>query len=183
MYLSILFFLALSQRPQVGCLPYFDTWCDPRAYLECRSVWKALHAARCKCRTQKKSPKIAIWAPSHNFVGYIFATKACIDNRKKNLLSSNISSTCPHNMVNSRPTSGWDLLLVWGTPGNFNGFRFLAALLHGTLVVGVSQTAALNRGRHLDSAGRPSSWALAHISSVFSFAVNGLVDWLTDCVS
>jgi len=25
----------------------------------------------------------------------------------------------------------------------------LAALLHGTLVVGVSQTAALNRGRHL----------------------------------
>ena len=29
---------------------------------------------------------------------------------------------------------------VWGTPGNFNGFRVLAALLHGTLVVGVSQT-------------------------------------------
>ena len=30
--------------------------------------------------------------------------------------------------------------LVWGTPGNFNGFVVLAALLHGTLVVGVSQT-------------------------------------------
>ena len=30
--------------------------------------------------------------------------------------------------------------LVWGTPANFNGFRVLAALLHGTLVVGVSQT-------------------------------------------
>jgi len=29
---------------------------------------------------------------------------------------------------------------VWGTPSNFNGFRVLAALLHGTLVVGVSQT-------------------------------------------
>jgi len=29
---------------------------------------------------------------------------------------------------------------VWGTPANFNGFRILAALLHGTLVVGVSQT-------------------------------------------
>jgi len=27
-----------------------------------------------------------------------------------------------------------------GTPSNFNGFRVLAALLHGTLVVGVSQT-------------------------------------------
>jgi len=29
--------------------------------------------------------------------------------------------------------------------------------------VGVSQTAAFNRGRHLYSAGRPSGWALAHI--------------------
>jgi len=52
---------------------------------------------------------------------------------------------------------------VWGTPANFNGFRALTALLHGTLVVGISQTAALNRGRHLYSAGRPSRWALAHI--------------------
>jgi len=33
--------------------------------------------------------------------------------------------------------------LVWGTPAQFNGFRVLAAaaaLLHGTLVVGVSET-------------------------------------------
>ena len=30
--------------------------------------------------------------------------------------------------------------VVWGTPANFNGFRVLAALLHGTLVVGFSQT-------------------------------------------
>jgi len=29
---------------------------------------------------------------------------------------------------------------VSGTPANFNGFRVLAALLHGTLVVGVSHT-------------------------------------------
>jgi len=32
--------------------------------------------------------------------GYIFTTEACIDNQKENLLNSNISSTCPHNMVN-----------------------------------------------------------------------------------
>jgi len=30
--------------------------------------------------------------------------------------------------------------LVWGTPANFNGFRVLASLLHGTPVLGVSQT-------------------------------------------
>jgi len=29
---------------------------------------------------------------------------------------------------------------VWGTSANFNGFRVLAALLQGSLVVGVSQT-------------------------------------------
>ena len=86
---------------------------------------------------------------------------------EKNLLSSNISPTCPHNMVNFGPLAAEIVSLVWGTPGNFNGFRVLAGLLHGTLVVGVSQTAALNKGRHLYSAGRPSRWALAHISSFF----------------
>jgi len=59
---------------------------------------------------------------------------------EKNLLSSRISSTCPHNMVNFGPLAAEIFSLVWGTPANFNGFRFLAALLHGTLVVGVSQT-------------------------------------------
>ena len=85
----------------------------------------------------------------------------------KKLLSSNIFSTYPHNMVNFGQLAAEIVSLVWGTPGNFNGFRVLAALLHGTLVVGVSQTAALNRGRHLYSARRPSLWALAHISSIY----------------
>jgi len=88
---------------------------------------------------------------------------------EKNLLSSNISSTCPHNMVNFGPLAAEIVSLVWATPANFNGFRVLAALLHGTLVVGVSQTAALNIGRHLYSAGWPSRWALAHISSYINF--------------
>ena len=66
-------------------------------------------------------------------------------------------------MVNFGPLAAEIVSLVWGTPGNFNGFRVLATLLHGTLVVCVSQTAALNRGCHLYSAGRPSRWALAYI--------------------
>ena len=97
--------------------------------------------------------------------GYIFATKACIDNREKNLLCSNISPTCPYNMVNFGRLAAEIVSLDWGTPANFNGFRVLAALLQTTLLVGVTQTAALNRGRHLYSAGWPSPWALAHISS------------------
>ena len=39
----------------------------------------------------------------------------------------------------------------------------LAGLLHGTWAVGISQTAAFSRGRHLYSAGQPSHWASAHI--------------------
>jgi len=34
--------------------------------------------------------------------------------------------------------------------------------------------AALNRGRHLYSAGRPSRWALAHISS-FYFSASSII--------
>jgi len=47
--------------------------------------------------------------------GGIFATKAYIDNRKKNLLNSNISSTCPHNMVNFGSLTAEIGLPVWGT--------------------------------------------------------------------
>jgi len=69
-------------------------------------------------------------------------------------------------MVNFGLLAAEIVLLVWDTPANFNRFLVLAALLHGTLVVGVSQTAAFNRGRHLYSARQPSGWALAHISSI-----------------
>ena len=46
----------------------------------------------------------------------------------------------PHNMMNIGLLAAEIVSLVWGTPANFNGFRVLAALVHGTLVVGVSQT-------------------------------------------
>jgi len=49
-------------------------------------------------------------------------------------------SRCPHNMVNFRSLAAEIGPVVWGTPGNFIRFRVLAALLHGTLVVGDRQT-------------------------------------------
>jgi len=42
-------------------------------------------------------------------------------------------------MVNFGPPTAEIGSLVWGTPANFNGFCVLAALLHGTVLVGVSQ--------------------------------------------
>ena len=105
--------------------------------------------------------KIAIWALSYNFVDTCLSCPGSARQSEKNLLNSNIASTCPHNKANFGPS-----LPIWGTSAHFNGFRVLAALLHGTLVVAGGRQpnfAALNRGRHLYSAGRPSRWALAHI--------------------
>jgi len=62
-------------------------------------------------------------------------------------------------MVNFGPLEAEIGPVVWDTPDNFNEFRVLAALLHGTPVLGVSQT--LRRWTY--SAGRPSPWASAHI--------------------
>jgi len=83
---------------------------------------------------------------------------------EKNLLNSNTSSTCPDNMVNFGPLTAEIRWRVLGTRANFNGFRVLAALLHGRSSGRQPNFAALNRGMcHLYSAGRPSRWALAHI--------------------
>ena len=58
----------------------------------------------------------------------------------KNLLSSNISSTCPYNMVNFGPLAAEIVSLVWGTPGNFNGFRVLSTLQQRRRSTEVNQT-------------------------------------------
>jgi len=81
----------------------------------------------------KKSPS----GPHHTTLsGYIFTTKAHIDNRIKTCKTA-MSPHMSSHYIELRPTSSWR---VWGTPANFNGFHVLAALLHGTLVVDVSQT-------------------------------------------
>jgi len=52
---------------------------------------------------------------------------------EKNLLNIDTSSTCPHNMVNFGLLTAEICWRVWSTPSNFNVFRVLAVLLHGTL--------------------------------------------------
>jgi len=90
-----------------------------------------------------QDPKIAKKSPFRHrcttLSGYIFANEAHIYNRKKNLLSSNISPTYPYNIVNFGLLAPEIVSLAWCTPANFNGFRVLAALLHGTVVLGVSE--------------------------------------------
>jgi len=113
------------RRSQIGCLPYFHTWCGLSANLECISEmccrWLAGNAG------PKKSPKI-------RHLGTITQICRAISSQLRHV------STCHHNMVNFGPLAAEIVPVVWGTPADFNGFRVLAALLHGTLVVGVSQT-------------------------------------------
>jgi len=64
-----------------------------------------------------------------------------------------------------RPTSSWDPFVSLGHPSYFQRLLRL-----GRVTAWQSSSerqpnfAALNRGRHLCAAGRPSRWALAHIS-------------------
>jgi len=75
-----------------------------------------------------------------NLSGYIFTTKARIDNQKK-LVKQQYLPQMSSQYDELRPTSAAEICWrFWGTPANFNGFRVLAELLHDTLVVGVSQT-------------------------------------------
>jgi len=53
-------------------------WCEFRM-----QVWNVLHVARWKYRTQKWCKKSPSGHHPTTLSGYIFATKACIDNRKK----------------------------------------------------------------------------------------------------
>jgi len=59
----------------------------------------------------------------------------------------------------------------------------LAALLHGTRAVCISETATLSRGRQVYSAGRPSCWTSAHILVLSSFFFPRLflaaADWMS----
>jgi len=126
-FFFILFSLALSHRPQIGCLPYFHTWCGPDANVECRSDMCCTQlAGNTGC---KKSP---FWHHHTTLSGYIFRTKACIDNPKKNLLNSNTSSTGPDNMVNFGLLAAEIVSLVLGTLQISTGFaschRYCTAL-------------------------------------------------------
>ena len=113
------YFLAISQPSEIRCLPYFHTWCGLSANLEC--------AARgwLKIQDAKMTQKIAILAQSHNFDGLYLRNEGTYRQSEKKLLSSDMSSTCPHNMVNCK--------FQWVT-------RLGSVTARYTLVVGVSQT-------------------------------------------
>ena len=116
-------------------------------------VWNLLQAVCWKHRTQKSHQKSPSGHHRTTLLGYIFGM---YQQSEKNLLNSNTSSTCPDNMVNLRPTNGWDLLV------SLNPCKFQRVLCLGSVTARNCSSgrqpyfAALNRGRHLSLAGPPS---------------------------
>ena len=119
-------------------LLYFHMWCGLSANLECRSemccTWLAENTG---C---KKSPKIhhlgtitqLCWAVSLQLRHLLTIRKELV---KQQYLPHMSLQYGDFGLLAAEIVS-----LVWGTPANFNEFHVLAALLHGTLVVGVSET-------------------------------------------
>jgi len=70
-------------------------------------VWNLLHAVRWKHRTQKGRQKSPSGHHRTTLAGYIFATKAHIDNRKKIIKQQYILHMSPQ-YGELRPTNGWD---------------------------------------------------------------------------
>ena len=127
-------------------------------------IWNVLRAARWKYRTQKSRQKSQL-ATIAQLCRAISSQLRHVSTIGKKVLSSNMSSICPHNMVNFGPIATETGLPVWAPLQIWMAFaswqRYCTASSSGRQ----PNFAALNRGRHLCSAGRPSRWALAHISS------------------
>ena len=142
-FLSIylLFFfprLILAAAPShLGCLPYFHIWCGLSANLEC---WSEMCCTRLAANARPK--KVA----KNRHLGTIAQLCRTISSQLRHVstigkkLVTQQSPPRPHNTVNISPLAAEIVSLVWGTRANFNRFRVLAALLHGSQVVSVSQT-------------------------------------------
>jgi len=143
-----------------------------------------MYCKRWKYRMQKwckKSP-----SECHHTIlsGYIFAIKACIDNRKK-LVKQQYLLQMSLQYGELQPTNGWDRLVGLGHPIIFKWVSRLGSVTARQSSSGRQPNfVALNRRRHLCSAQRPSRWALAHIlvlSSFFSFPrlISAVGDWMS----
>jgi len=91
---------------------------------------------------RKISPKSPSRHHRPTWSGYIFATKACVDNQKKNLLNGNNFSTCPPQYGELRPTSGWDLLAILRHASKFQRVSRLGFLTAPTSLNGGQQNFA-----------------------------------------
>jgi len=131
----------------------------------------------------KKSPKIAIWAPSHNFVKLYLRNQGTYRQLEKKLVKRQYVLQMSPQYGERRPTNGWEWLAGLGHPIIFQRVSHLGSVTARQSSSGCQPNfAALNRGRHLCLAGRPSRWALAHILFCLYFGLGLLFIGFTGLV-
>ena len=131
------FFPHLISAVAYWCLQYLHTWYGLSANLRCRS--ETCCTALAANTGRKKSPKSRHLGTIAQLCRAISSQLRNLCTIRKKLLSSDISSTRLHNMVNFGPLAAEIGPVVWGTLQISTGFAVLAASLHGTPVLGVSQ--------------------------------------------
>ena len=99
----------------------------PSANLECRSEMCCRRLAA--NAGPKQSPKIAIWAPSHNCRA-ISSQLRHVSTIGKKLVKQQYLLHMSSQFGELGPLAAEIGPVLWGTPANFNWYRVLAALLH-----------------------------------------------------
>jgi len=130
------FFLSSSPNLSGRRLDVYHTSTHGVALVQFRmQIWNVLHAAHWKYRPQKNRHLHTI----AQFCRTVSLQLRHISTAEKKLVKQQYLFHMSPQYGELRPTNGWHFGCL-GDPTNFNGFHVLAALLHGTLVVGVSQT-------------------------------------------
>ena len=137
--------------------------------------------------------KVAIWAPSHDFVWLCLRNQGMYRQSEKKLVKQQYLLQTSLQYGELRLTNGWDWLAGLEHPVIFQRLLRLGSVTARHSSNGRQPNfAALNRGRHLCSAGRPSRWALAHILvvpvlSLHSMSItltrsSAIAEWLRDAI-
>jgi len=135
-------------------------------------VWNLLYAARWKYRTQKWCKK----SLSCQYFTTILSQLRHVSTIRKKLVKQQYLIHRSLQYGEFRRTSGWDRFVSLGHPCKFQRvLRLGSVTAQHSSIWRQPNFAALNRGRHLYSAGRPSRWALAHISSCTWFSKTTLI--------
>jgi len=114
-----LFFLAYSQRSQIGCLPYFHTWCGLSAKLECRSEICCTRLAENRgCKNNAKNHHLRTIAQLCQAISSQLRHVLTIE---KKLVKQQYLLHMSSQYAECQPTNGWDRLASFGHPASLNG--------------------------------------------------------------
>jgi len=174
-YICALWFLLFYSSPNLSSrrldvyrpyfYPYFYTWCGFSAKLECMSE---MFCTRLAGNTGRKNRHLRTIA---QLCLAVFSQLRHVSTIGKNLVKQQYLFHMSSQYGELRPTNGWDRFVSLGHPNKFQWLSRVGSVTAGHSITGrLRNFAALNRGRHLYSARRPSRWALAHILVLFFLA-------------